>query len=84
MRLAVLCSEKKTKRNELWTHSWVSRRGQYELSVLQRELKVMNVLTYQENYIKVAIRFAVCKQMLMSCAYPIRERRTASKWGTGH
>lgn len=40
--LAVLCSEKEKKRKKTrqWTRSWIARRGQYGLSILQRELEV--------------------------------------------
>ncbi|KAJ8286849.1 hypothetical protein GJAV_G00044050, partial [Gymnothorax javanicus] len=43
MMLAVFCSEKKKikkrKKKRLWTRPWVSRRGQYGLSILQTELE---------------------------------------------
>lgn len=40
--LAVLSSEKRKKRKKTrqWTRSWLARRGQYGLSILQRELEV--------------------------------------------
>lgn len=40
--LAVLCSENRKKRNKIWqwTCSWLVRRGQYGLSILQRDLEV--------------------------------------------
>ncbi|ROL23491.1 hypothetical protein DPX16_18759 [Anabarilius grahami] len=39
--LAVLCLEKRKKRKKTrtWTRSWLARRGQYGLSILQRELE---------------------------------------------
>ncbi|KAK0152724.1 Protein ALP1-like [Merluccius polli] len=38
--LAVFCAEKKKKKKKrVWTRSWVSRRGEYGMSVLQKELE---------------------------------------------
>ena len=43
---AILCCDKsnKKKRCRVWTRNWLGRRGQYGLSILQRELEVSSKL----------------------------------------
>ncbi|XP_063761709.1 uncharacterized protein LOC134879242 [Eleginops maclovinus] len=47
---AILCadSKKKRRRRRVWTRKWLGRRGQYGLSILQRELEVDDMRGFRD------------------------------------
>nr|XP_033486035.1 uncharacterized protein LOC117258913 [Epinephelus lanceolatus] len=53
---AILCAEmsKKKRRRRIWTRRWLERRGQYGLSILQRELEVDDMKGFR-NLLRMSV-----------------------------
>ena len=61
---AILCGDKskKKRRRRVWTRNWLGRRGQYGLSILQRELEVSsNSYIILDQYYPY-VRYGMCSQ----------------------